>query len=60
MLCAILGMLGFDEILEEIKNNLLCDLSFSGIYILQITPGKNEYIVNVATVREHPKFEAKN
>ncbi len=57
---AMIGCLGFDEISEEIKNNLLCDLSFSGIYILQFTHGKNEYIVSVTTVREHPKFGGKN
>jgi hypothetical protein len=57
---AILGMLGFQGISEEIKNNLLCNLSFSGIYILQITHGKNDYIVNITTVKEHPKFEVKN
>ena len=57
---AVLGTLGFQGISEEIKHNLLCDLPFSGIYILQITHGKNEYIVNVTAVREHPKFEVNN
>ena len=56
----ILGMLGFQGISEEIKHNLLRNLRFSGIYVLQITHGKNDYIVNVTTVREHPKFEVKN
>ena len=57
---AILGMLGFQGISEEIKNNLLCSLPFSGIYILQIAQGKNEYIVNVTTIKEHPKFAVNN
>ncbi|MBL7165606.1 MAG: hypothetical protein ISS55_03875 [Dehalococcoidales bacterium] len=57
---AMIGSLGFDEVSEEIRRGLLCGLSFSGIYILQITQGKNEYIVHVTTVREHPRFQVKN
>lgn len=57
---AMIGSLGFNGISEEIVRDLLCNLSFTGIYILQIAQGKNEYIVNVTTVKEHPRFRGKN
>lgn len=53
----IIGMLSFDNIFDQMKENLLSGLTYEGIYILQLIELDNQYWTSVTMVREHPIFQ---
>lgn len=52
----VLGMLGFDNIFDQIRKDLLSSLAYKGIYILQIIEMGFDFWISVITIREHLIF----
>jgi len=53
----IVGVLGSDNIFDQMKGYLLSNLTYEGIYLVQIIPMDIDYWVSVITIREHPVFQ---
>ncbi len=53
----VLGLLGLEKLLHQMKESLLSHLTFKGIYILTIRTKPIDYWVSLITIREHPNFQ---
>jgi len=56
-----IGIVGLgEELLGQAKNRLKSDLTYQGIYIVEIIQFPSDYWIHVITVREHPLFERRS